>query len=207
MTEELKYLIEKINTEGVKAAEDKAREIENQANRRAQAIVDKAGREAAEITREAEERIAKMEEGAKVSIKQVSRDLILSLRKEIEAMLGRLIVSQVHKALGPDEMAKTIAKLIKDHGSVEKGGIIVSLNKDELKKIEEWFLRELAGEARKGITLKASEDIHGGFAISYDSGKSHYDFTDKALAEYMASYLKPRLAQILKEITAGIKGT
>ena len=45
----------------------------------------------------------------------------------------------------------------------------------------------------KKIILKPAEEISGGFTISFDNGKSCYDFTDKALAEYIGTYLKPKL--------------
>jgi vacuolar-type H+-ATPase subunit E/Vma4 len=47
--------------------------------------------------------------------------------------------------------------------------------------------------------LRPAEEISGGFTISFDDGKSCYDFTDKALAEYIGIYLKPKLNQILME--------
>ncbi|MFC1675343.1 hypothetical protein ACFL1K_05620 [Candidatus Omnitrophota bacterium] len=46
MVEELKGLIEKINREGIKAAQGKAVEIEADARRKAERIVDDAGRQA-----------------------------------------------------------------------------------------------------------------------------------------------------------------
>ncbi|PIW68507.1 MAG: V-type ATP synthase subunit E, partial [Candidatus Omnitrophica bacterium CG12_big_fil_rev_8_21_14_0_65_42_8] len=53
-------------------------------------------------------------------------------------------------------------------------------------------------EAKKGIVVRASDEISVGFTISFDAGKSQYDFTDKALAEYIGVYLKPKLSEILK---------
>ena len=83
MAEELKNLIEKIHQEGVKAAEDKASDIENEAKRQAKAIVERAEKEAKDVIAEAKGKIAEMEGSGKVSLKQAGRDLLLSLRKEI----------------------------------------------------------------------------------------------------------------------------
>ena len=71
------------------------------------------------------------------------------------------------------------------------------MKKEDQEKIEKGLLAELKEEVKKGITLKPSEDIAGGFIISYDAGKSHFDFTDKALAEYFSLYLKPKIGQML----------
>jgi V/A-type H+-transporting ATPase subunit E len=197
MTEDIKNLIEKIQEEGVKVAEDKARGIEEQARRQAQGIIKKANSEAERIIVQAQDRVAKMEESANASLKQVGRDLLLSLKKEINEMLDRIIRLHVHESLNIDELIKIISTLIKENKGRED--IMISLNKDDFQKLEKGIFNELREEIKKGVTLKPSEDILGGFIISYDAGKSHFDFTDKALAEYIGSYLRPKLAELLKE--------
>ena len=196
MAEELKALIEKIQEEGVKTAEEKARAIETEARAAAAKILEDAKREAAELTQKAKARIAKDEEASRASLKQAGRDLLIELRKEISAMLDRIITSHVHKALSAEEMAKLIAALAKDV-SHKDGGIIVSMKKEDLDKIERAFLASLRDELKKGLTLKPRDDISAGFVISYDGGRSYYDFTDKALAKYISASLRPRLAEIL----------
>ena len=199
MAEELKGLIEKIQLEGVKAAEDKALVIEAEARVRADRAVEKAAKESERMISEARAEIKALEEGAKNSIKQASRDTMLSLRKEICSMLERIVASHVHKALSAEELAKMLAAMIKSHGGEDKQNIVVSLKKEDLEKVEKAVFAELSQEARKGIRLKAITDIHGGFLISYDNGRSYFDFSDKALAEYLALHLKARLGDIVKE--------
>ncbi|MBN2453223.1 MAG: hypothetical protein JXB40_03040 [Candidatus Omnitrophica bacterium] len=198
MAEELKELIEKIQRDGVKAGEDKAKEIEASAGKRAEEIVKNAEMEAARMLADAKEEIKTLEEGSKKSIKQVARDTMLSLRAEISAMLEQLVRAHLHKALAPGDLAKILASAIKSCGS-HKEQIVVSLRKEDLEKVEKELFSELGQEAKKGITLMATSDIRGGFLISYDSGKSYFDFSDKALAEYLASQLKTGLAEIMKE--------
>ncbi len=188
MAEELKDLIEKINEEGIKAAEDKAR-----------AIIAKAEREAETLKIEAKERIAKAEESMRASLKQAARDTILSLKKEINAMLDGLITSHIHKALTAEETGRLILSILKEITAGRKEETIISLKKEEAEKIQKAVLSELREEVKKGIVLRPSDDIRAGFKISYDNGKSYYDFTDKALAEYIAAYIRPKLAEILNE--------
>jgi vacuolar-type H+-ATPase subunit E/Vma4 len=199
MAEELKELIEKIQLEGIKAAEDKALVIEAEARKRADDIIASAEKEAARMKSEAREQIERLEEGAKNSIKQASRDTLLSLRREIAAMLERLVAGHVHKALSAEDLSKILLTVIKGCGSEAKGKIVVTLNKEDLDKVEKALLSELGQEAKKGITLKSTADIRGGFLISYDGGGSYFDFSDKALAEYLAAQLKAGLGDIVKE--------
>ena len=191
MAEEIKDLIEKIQQEGVKVAEDKAREIENAARQEAEEITRKAKAEAERLIAEAKEQVARIEESSKVLLKQAGRDFMLALRKEINAMLEKLIISGIREALSPEEMTKILTTLIKDYSGKEK--IIISLKKEDLEKIEKSFLGALAHETKKSITLRPSEDIQAGFIISYDNARSYYDFTDEALTEYIGSVLKPKL--------------
>jgi vacuolar-type H+-ATPase subunit E/Vma4 len=196
MAEEIKDLIEKIQQEGIKAAEDKAREIENQANRQAEEIIKKAKVQAERLINEAKDKIAKMEESSKSLLKQAGRDLILSLRQEINAMLEKLILSSVRQTLNLGEMAKILNALVKNYSSKED--VIIALNKEDLEKMEKGFLEALKEETNKGIIIRPSDDIQAGFIISYDNGKSYYDFSDKSLAEYIGSYVKPKLNELLK---------
>ena len=204
MVEDLKSLIEKINQEGIKAAEDKAQEIEAEAKKRGDDIIKRAEEEAEKIVANAKAEVAKMEKSGEESIRQAGRNLIISLRKEIAFMLDGLIKSSVRDELSPGEMAKIINSLIKNYKDKETGDIVVLLNKEDLKKIEKTYLTKLKDEVKKGVTLRPSEEIQAGFLISYDSGKSHYDFTDNALAEYMSLYLKPKLSELLKGASSSV---
>jgi len=198
MAEDIKSLIEKIQQEGIKAAEEKSQEIEAEARQQAQRILEKAQADADGLISQAKEKNAKMEQNTQAALQQAGRDLLLSLRKEINTMLDKLMVSRVADALKPEELIKIITALVNDYKAQEKGQVIISLKKEDLEKLEKGLLNELKEEARKGITLKPSEEILGGFTISFDTGKSLFDFTDKALAEYIGTYLKPKLNEILK---------
>ena len=195
----MKELIEKIQLEGVKAAEEKALAIESHAQKKADEIIQNADKESKRIILDAREQIARLEAGAKNSVKQAARDTMLSLKKEITAMLERLVANHVHKALSPEDLAKILTVIVKGCGGENRDKIVISLKKEDLEKVEKALFSELGHEAKKGITLKVTADIHGGFLISYDSGKSYFDFSDKALAEYLALHLKTSLADIVKE--------
>lgn len=199
MAEEIKDLIEKINQEGIQAAENKAREIEEQAKRQAKELIEKARQEAQKIAAETKDKCAKAEESTKTLLKQAGRDLLLSLRKEINAILDKIIIANVSQALRQEEMARIIGLLVKDYTQKQKEGLIISLNKEDLQRLEQGLWLELGQEIKKGITLKPSEDIQAGFTISYDNGKSQFDFTDKSFADYIGLELKPKLAELLKD--------
>ncbi len=201
MAEELKGLIEKIQQEGICAAEAKARQIQLEAERRAVEILKKARADADKIMAEGQARVNQMQESGEVSLQQSARDVLLALKKEISALLEKLILLQVRQALTPKELARMIAELVRDYPRKDKEGMVVSLKKDDLKNLEEGLFAELKEEIKQGIVLRAADDIQAGFSISFDHGRSQFDFTDKSLAEYIGTSLKPKLHKILGEAT------
>jgi vacuolar-type H+-ATPase subunit E/Vma4 len=201
MAEDIRDLIEKINQEGIKAAEEKAQIIEEAAKQRADEILAQAQLEAEEMIAAAKERIRREEEIGKTLLFQAGRDFLLTLRGEINAMLGRIMVSEIRQTLTPDALFQLLSEVIRNNNAGEIREISVSLQAKDMEILEKYFLYKLTEEIGRPILLKPAEEISGGFIISFDSGKSCYDFTDKALAEYIGTYLKPRLHNILQEAT------
>ncbi|MFA5268917.1 MAG: hypothetical protein WC379_13180 [Methanoregula sp.] len=201
MAEEIRNLIEKINEEGVRAAEEKARAIEAAAQQQAAEILTKTKTDAEEMIGAAQERIRRDEEKERILLAQAGRDLLLSLRVEINAMLGRIVVYEVRDVLTPEVMGRLITEAVRNYSTGKGGDITVSVNTGDLEILENHFLKRLSDETKKTILLQPSEEISGGFTISFDDGRSAYDFTDKALAAYIGTHLKPRLNQILKDAT------
>jgi V/A-type H+-transporting ATPase subunit E len=203
MTEDIKSLIEKINQEGVQAAEAKASQIEEQAERRAEEILAKARKEAARLLAEAGEKLKLMEDKHRQLLAQAGRDFLLSLRKEISVAIEQLILKDVRQALGTEALHKILAEAIKNYGGQQKSEVVVSLKAEDAVMLQKHYLAKLTEETKKGIILKPSGEISGGFTISFDAGRSQFDFTDQALAEYIGTYLKPQLNEILKQAVSG----
>jgi len=198
MSEELKGLIEKIQVEGIQAAEEKAKAVLEEARRQAAAILEKSNSDAQKLIQEANERIAKTEEASRLAQKQAGRDTMSSLKKEINSLLEKIIRASIQGALSPQELDKIITGLIRELSHKPKEEAEITLKKEDIERMGKGFLSELQEEIKKGVVLKPSEEIRAGFLISFDSGKSHFDFTDKALADYLAAYLKPKLIELLK---------
>jgi len=201
MAEDIKGLIEKIQQEGIVAAENKAREIEAEARHKAEEIIAKAKAESARLLKEAEDNAVRTEDSTKATLKQTGRDLLLVLREQVNDALDRLISAAVRDALTPQELSKIISGIIHNLHADKKGDIIVVLSDSDKAKLEDAFLGRLKEELKKGIVFKGSDEISGGFVISFDQGKSQFNFTDKALAEYLGNYLKPKLAAVFKDIS------
>lgn len=198
MPGEVKDLIDKIREEGIAAAEKKSREIENQARLKAEGIIAQAKQKAEALVSEAKTKASQDAQKTKTLLDQAGRDLLLSLHKEINAMLERLVISETNSALSASELHHIIIELVKARASHPGEEIIISLKKGDLEVLEKKLLGKLKEETKKSIVLRPSSEIRAGFTISFDGGKSCYDFSDKALAEYIGRFLKPKLNEILK---------
>ncbi|MDD5194541.1 MAG: V-type ATP synthase subunit E family protein [Candidatus Omnitrophica bacterium] len=199
MSEDLKGLIEKIQQEGINAAQARAQEIEEEARKYAKKLIEDARIEADKMLEQAKEQISLAQAGSEVSLKQAARNTLIALRQQITSMLHNLITLEVRRSLSNDELLKIIVKLLSEYR--EKGTnaqIIISLNKENLEGLQQSLLAQLKGDLKSKIILKASDEVKAGFIISYDAGKSAFNFTDEALAEYISAYLDPKLDQILK---------
>lgn len=198
MAQEIKDLIAKIQQEGIHVAEEKAAQIKAQTDILAAKIISEAKIQAKNIIEQANLEAKRLDDSTNASLKQAGRDLLISLREEINSMLDALIKADIHQALSAQELAKIIGDVIK-HAPLSLGSeIVVTLSAQDLEKLEKGFLKQLAQEAKKQIVLKSADGINGGFIISFDAGKSIFDFSAQSLAEYISGCLRPELNKILK---------
>lgn len=198
MAKEIKDLIAKIQTEGIKVAEDKAKEIEAKAQAQAQLIIVQAHAQAKKIIAGAQEQANSTKQSMETSLSQAGRDFLITLRAQINVMLDKLVAENIHQSLAPEELFKIILALIKGASSKVSSQIIVTLGAEDRKHLEKFFLKKLVEETKLQIVLKSSDEISAGLRISFDAGKSHFDFSDIALAEYITLNIRPELDRILK---------
>jgi len=200
MSENLKDLIEKINQEGIRSGEEKARLIEDKARLEAETILKDAKKLADEIIQKAKTEAEKTKLSANLSIKQASRDLLLGLKEDIKKMLNKIVAGEIVKALSSEKIADVLADLIGIY--VDKNGrgndIKVLVKKEDLEKIKNTFVSKLKDKITSGVEFMPSQNINAGFSISFDKGKSYFDFSDEGLLETLCVYLNPELAKIIK---------
>ncbi|MCM8798762.1 MAG: hypothetical protein NC821_04800, partial [Candidatus Omnitrophica bacterium] len=83
MAEDIQGLLKKIQEEGIKKAEEKAEQIEKEARKRAEEILSQAKEEAERLIKEAKEKISQEQSHTQTLLQQAARDLLLTLKKEI----------------------------------------------------------------------------------------------------------------------------
>ena len=200
MSQQVQELIDKIKTEGLAAADQKAKEVEEHARRNAQGILSEANKRAQDLLLDAEEEIRKKQEASRTALQQASRDTLLSLKKEVQKLLHKVITAQVADVLTPQKLSDIIVEIVHKavDGKSADAGIEVVLSLKDLKELRDGFLAQLQKQFKGPVHFQASEDIGKGFMVSFDQGKSSFDFSQEALAEYLSVYLNEELAALVK---------
>jgi V/A-type H+-transporting ATPase subunit E len=199
MDVQVKELIEKIKNDGVKNAEETAAGIISDAEKKAAALVEKAEKDAAEVKSQAQNEAARMEQAGKEALKQAGRDLLLSIRKDVEGLFDAVVKAGTAEVLKGDSLKECIISVLKSWNSEEIQELTVMVPEELLKNLEGDLKSQLKNEIEKGLEIKPFNDIEAGFRISFKDGRAFYDFSDDELMNILSKYLNPALMAILEK--------
>jgi len=191
MAQQIQELVASIRKDGIEVAKKEAAQVLADAEVQAKKIVADAQAHAAKLTQDAEAKIALANQSAEAALTQAGRDLLLSLKGEIEKQFERILVEKTAKALSSKDLITLITKALEvsdGTGSVELDEKILTALGDELHSA-------LATELKAGLALKAHEDVESGFRLVAEDGSFFYDYK----ASELAALLQPYLARTLFE--------
>lgn len=199
MDVQLQELIDKIKSEGVEQAEAKAEQILEEARSRSDEILAEAQKQADEITAKAESEAQRLVQSGKEALAHAGRDLVLGLQKKIENLLGAVIETEVSKELSGDVLERAIMGVFESLGSASEQDTTLSLTESDFDALHQRLQSALSEKLRSGITISPSKTLSSGFKINVDSGAAYYQFSAAEIADVIAGFINPRLAEILKE--------
>ena len=199
MADELQALLDKITEQELQKTEEEKAKILSQAQAEAKDTVRKAEETAKAIVEDAQRDAAILQQKGEEALRQASRDVLLSLRAELEKRVKQAAEALVNANMSPATIADIIAKLVvsfvKADGSSDD--IKVLLNPEEISAVEEALKASLADNLRANCALAPSNAVSGGFKLVFKETGVMYDFTDKALAETVAAGLGGKLASVI----------
>ena len=200
MAEELQHLIERIRKEGVESGEKAAESLVAEAKQKAAKIVADAQKQAKDLVAKAETDSAAFAERGQATLRQAARDLLISVGVAIGKVVGGIVEAKVGAALTPDLMAQMLLKLAeayaKDGGA---GGMVAMLGEADAAAVKAAFAKEYQNKLAAGIQIESDREIFQGFRAGAKDGQVFHDFTKEAIAESLANFLRPELAQIVKK--------
>ena len=202
MDVQLKELIEKIKSEGVKTAEDQAAEIIRKAEQKAEAIIADAESKAKTARDKASADAARFETTGNEALKQSSRDLIISTNKKLEQIFSRLLKNEVDEVLKGSFLESVIMTVVKNWKN-DLEDMSVLLPENELKKLESGLKTKISKEIKGSLEIKPLSGLDSGVRVSSKDGSAYFDFTGEGISGLLSELLNPKIASLLQEATAG----
>jgi len=179
---QIQDLVSSIRKEGVEAARAEADKIIAEAKKQADAIVAEAKAAAQKTVDDATKEINILRQSAQVSAQQARRDAMLSLKKDVQDNLGKLLKQDVAKAVSVDaELSKLILAAIEGQ---DPSSLSV-----EVAKVSDGLKTQLAAQIKKGLVLKPVADLDAGFRVVAKDGSGFLDCSDDELASIVAHFM------------------
>lgn len=192
MAEDLQHLIERIHQDGVEKAQSEADEILSRARAEADKIVSGAEVKAKSLIEKAEKDSQVYTQRSEQALAQAGRDLLLTVGQGIENIMNSLLKKAAAEALTPEVLGGMIAQLA-------ESGAEFKLNESDREKVLQVMSAKFAGALKSGIDLGTDSEVLAGFKVSSKGDSAYRDFTDEAIVEALSNFLRPQLAEIVKQ--------
>lgn len=196
MAEELKHLIDQIQKEGVEKAEEQANSILSQAKEKAAKLVEEAEQKAHDILLKAKTESEAFAERSVRTLEQAARDLLITVGQGCEKVVTETLAQQVEAAIEGGLLEKMVLGVIEQHKGESAELSVSEADKAALAA----FCAEQAKKSGQEIELKSDAEVLSGFKVGFKGSNAYLDFTGEAVAEALASFLRPELAKIVSKV-------
>lgn len=204
MAVELQGVLNRINEDGIAAAEAEKQKILEAARKEAAAITDRAKADAEKVVAEARRQAATLQASGEAGLQQAARDVMISLEGQIRGLLDQAADAAVGAAITPEALAEIVVALARSYA--EKQGTVTSLEllaaPDQVDALQALLQSKLSEQLRTGLTIKPVAAIDSGIQVSFDGAALVHDFTSEAIAEMLCAYLNPRILAIIRKDNA-----
>ncbi len=196
MAEELKHLIDQIQKEGVEKAEEQADAILSQAKEKAAKLVAEAEQKAADLLAKAETEAEAFAKRSVRTLEQAARDLLITVGQGCEKVVTETLGQQVDQAIEGGLLEKMVLGVIEQHKGESAEFSVSDADKAALAAL----CAEQAKKSGQEIELTSDAEVLSGFKVGFKGSNAYLDFTGEAVAEALASFLRPELAKIVSNV-------
>ncbi|MDD4735677.1 MAG: ATPase [Kiritimatiellae bacterium] len=204
MAEELQGLLERIQKDAVEKAQTQADELIAKAKEKSAALVKEAEEKAAQSLAKADTDAQAFAERSKKTLEQAARDLLITVGRGVESLFASMVRESVDQAMSGDVIAGLLGKLCE--GGMQDQELTVSVNEQDQEAVVKFFNAKFAEAMKNGqVTIQTDNEIIKGFTVGLKGQDVYTDFTDEAVAEALMKFLRPQLAEIVGNVTAGRK--
>jgi len=193
MTDSIQPLLERIQSEGLKQAEAERDRILEEAKEKADSVLEQARSQAKDIVSSAEKEADNLLERGKSALAQAARDQVLQLRTELVRQLQVAAKTAAGAPMASEDLLRELLPELAKRGS---GSIQVEAGEALAKKLEN-LLPALLKDAGREAEIVMNPKTGAGFTLRFAESSEGIDFTDAAVGEWIAAYLRPELVSLL----------
>lgn len=210
-------LISRLRDDGVKAGQEEADRLIQEAQKQAAQIVAQARTEAEEIRSQAKGQIEAEQAAFQEALKLAFRDTRLKLASEIRTGFTAHVRRLVSVELEDRDFLRQCLMLVIGHATAtltkdqpleiliaeklfsqqEDGPTLTLEGQERLRHLVLGISREMLKE---GIELKPASDVHGGLKVRLAGENLEIDLTDQALADLLLKFLLPKFRAIVEGV-------
>lgn len=199
MAVELQHLIDRLHREGVEKAEREAEQILARAKAHAASLVQEAEATASVRLEQAEREAQGYLERSTRTLEQAARDLLITVGQGVEGIVQDIVAEATNRALDRDTLKEMMVKIVQAY--TERNGaenrIEFLISESDRQEILDFFIDQYRQHLISGVTIKPDRDVFRGFRVVLDGERVYHDFTKPAIAEALANFLRPHLAEIV----------
>lgn len=199
MAEDLQNLLERIQKEALDKADAQSSAIIAKAKDEAARIVENAKTEAAHVLEKADKDSAAYAERSERAIQQAARDVLISVGRRIEKMIGGILSLEVEKGLSENTIREMLLALSKNYST----DLTLVFSEADKAKLASFAVGEFAKALGKGVSVESDAGIKFGFRVKVENGKVSHEFTDVEIANALSSVIRPELAKIVSDAAQG----
>lgn len=200
MSEELQSLLEKINEEGVKKAEETKNKIISDAGLEAEKIISDAKAKADGIVKKAQTDADTVKSRGEAAVRQAVRDIVITLQGEIQNRFKSVVKEATADAMTPDLMGKIILEMVRNYNVKNPSGeadIEMILAQKDIDAMEKLLKTSLVNSLKKSPSISLGQNFAAGVKISFKGDDVFFDFSDEAISDMICAYVGPRLAAVI----------
>ena len=194
MAEEIQYLIDQIQKEGVDKAQSEAEKIISDAQTEAKKIISDAQTEAEKKILLADNEAKSLENKSIKAIEQAARDLLITLGQSCEKVVLSTLDGSISKELKSDYLKTLIEKIIVNQNE----SLSVLLSKSDVDNLIH-FASDAAKENSIEVDISEDSSILSGFKIQFKNNQVFLDYTNESLSNSLSEFLRPELAKIVSQ--------
>ena len=201
MAEELQSLLEKINEEGIKKAEEAKAKIIADARAEAERIIVAANAKAGEILKKAELESETIMTRGDAALRQSVRDIKISMQSEFQERIRTVVKDSIGESMSAELMGRLISEMVRNYMSKNPGSDLkldLILPQGQIAEMEKLIKGGLIANLKNNPAISMAKNFASGMKISFKGSDVFVDFSDEALTDLICAYEGPRIAAAIK---------